>query len=59
MYICPICGKSYKTEETVAKCFLACWREKNLVHQSNPVPRTEVIERQVSNDILEFFKAYD
>lgn len=60
MYICPICGKAFKSEEAVAKCMLACWRQANPNHHSKPAPRSEDINtRDVSDDIANFFNGLE
>lgn len=58
MYICPTCGKGYKTEEAVAKCMLACWRKANPNHKPKPVHQSEdVYTREVNQDIVDFFSS--
>lgn len=58
MYICPICGKGYKTEEAVAKCMLACWRKANPNHKSQPAPRGEDVNtKEANDDIMNFFSS--
>lgn len=56
MYICPICNRSFETEEHIAKHSLKCWREKNPNHQSKPAPRSANVEkRTINDDVLNFF----
>lgn len=56
MYICPICGKAFKSKEAVVKCMLSCWRQVNPNHHSKSAPRSEDINtRDVSDDIANFF----
>lgn len=57
MYVCPICKKTYKSDELVAKCFLTCWKQQNPTVKSANAPRSEdIVERQCSSDIEEFFR---
>lgn len=59
MYICPVCQKEYDTETAIQKHFLSCWKEKNPCHRSKSAPRSEdIVERQVSNDIAQFFDLF-
>ena len=58
IYICPVCGKEYDNEESVAKCFLQCWKDNNPHHRSKPAPRSDnVIMSEVDKDILQFFNS--
>jgi len=57
MYICPVCSKGFKTEETIQKHFLACWKEEHPYHKSKSAPRGKDVEvRQVNDDIANFFE---
>lgn len=58
MFVCPICQREYRTDAAVAKCFLACWKDKNPTHESNSVPKYEETIRNVSNDVADFFAEY-
>ena len=58
MYVCPTCGRAYKSEEAVAKCMLACWRKEHPYYQSKPAPRGEDVNtREINNDIMNFFSS--
>lgn len=60
MYICPICNRSFETEEQVTKHSLPCWREKNPNHKSNPAPCSgNIHQRQMNNDISNFFASFE
>lgn len=58
MYVCPSCGVERSTEAAIAKHYLACWKEKNLTHESNSAPKYEETIRNVNNDIADFFAGY-
>ena len=56
MYICPTCGRSFRTEEHIQKHFLSCWKEQHPYHQSKDAPRgVDITTREVNNDIVDFF----
>lgn len=57
MYLCPVCKKQYKDEETVIKHSLKCWRAQNSNHVSTSAPRgPDVVEREINDDIADFFE---
>lgn len=58
MYICPICAKIFEKESWIQEHFLPCWREAHPWHQSNSAPRIENINREVNEDINNFFKIF-
>ena len=56
MYICPTCNKQFNNPEDVAKHSLKCWRDHNPNHKSKEAPHSkDIVERQMNNDILNFF----
>lgn len=56
IYICPTCGKEYKTEEEISKHYIKCWKNNNTSYQSKPAPRSEDITvREMEDDIAKFF----
>lgn len=59
MYICPTCNKKFEYEDDIAKHSLKCWKEHNPNHRSKEAPHSDdIIERQMNNDILNFFKGF-
>lgn len=59
MFICPTCSKEFKTEQSIQKHFLACWKEQHPYHKTKSAPRgidKETIE--VNNDIMNFLKSF-
>ena len=58
MYICPICNKGFKTEESITKHSLQCWRAHNPNHESKPAPCECTTERQIDNNVLNFFASF-
>lgn len=59
MYICPTCRRSFKDEEIVAKHFLQCWKTYNPHHESKSAPCKTITEREVSEDITNFFASFN
>ena len=59
MYICPICNKSFTSEEIIVKHMLKCWKEKHPYAKSKPAPRSEDINtREINDDIMNFFNSF-
>ena len=58
MYICPICNRGFKNEEIIAKHFLQCWKACNPNHESKLAPCEVTTEREVSEDITNFFASF-
>ena len=59
MYLCPICGKEYKSDAAVAKCFLRCWREQNPNYRSKEAPHSDdIVTRQCNDDVANFFTQF-
>ena len=59
MFICPICGKQFDTEEVLVKHYLQCWKEHNPNHKSKSAPRSEDVNtREVNSDIIDFFNLF-
>ena len=59
MYICPTCNRGFKNEEIVAKHFLQCWKTYNPHHESKSAPCKTITEREVSEDITNFFASFN
>jgi len=59
MYICPICNRGYKNPDDVAKHSLQCWREHNPNHESKHAPCKTTTEREVSEDVVNFFALFN
>ena len=59
MYICSICNRGFKTAEIIAKHSLQCWREHNPNHIAKPAPCKTITEREVSEDITNFFASFN
>ena len=60
MFICPTCGKEFKTEEMIRRHFLQCWYEQHPYHKSKDAPRSNDIEtREVNEDVLNFFNSFN
>lgn len=56
MYICPVCNRSFKTEDIIVKHYLKCWREEHPYHMSKEAPRSEdKVVKIVNDDIINFF----
>ena len=59
MYICPTCGKEFKTEQEIVKHFLKCWKEKNPRHKSKEAPRSaELVHKEVNPSVEDFFTKF-
>ena len=58
MFICPTCGKEFKTEQNIQKHFLSCWKERHPYHKSKSALHSENITREISNDIIDFFNSF-
>lgn len=59
MYICPTCNKRFKTEETITKHSLQCWREHNPNHQSKPAPcKGNITKQEINEDVAHFFSSF-
>lgn len=60
MYICPICNRTFATEEQVTKHSLPCWREQNPNHQSKQAPCSgNIHKRQMNDDVAKFFASFE
>ena len=59
MYICPTCNRGFKSEEIIAKHFLQCWKARNPKHESKPAPLKIMTEREISEDITNFFASFN
>ena len=59
MYICPICNKGFKTEQSITAHSLQCWRVHNPNHQSKSAPSESKTERQMNNDVSQFFARFE
>lgn len=56
MYICPTCGRFFRTEEHIQKHFLSCWKEQHPYHKSTPAPKgKDVVISEVEEGVLDFF----
>lgn len=56
MYVCPICNCKFSKADAVAKHSLACWKEHNPNHKSNPAPRSEdIVTIEAEPQIYDFF----
>lgn len=56
IYICPTCGKEYKTEEDISKHYIKCWKNNNTSYQSKPAPHSEDITiREIGDEAEKFF----
>ena len=58
MYICPICNKGFQSKEFITTHSLQCWREHNPNHKSKPAPCKVMTEREVSEDVTNFFASF-
>lgn len=59
MYICPICNKGFKTENSITTHSLQCWREHNPHHEAKPAPcKGNTTKREVSEEINNFFTSF-
>lgn len=59
MFVCPVCGKQFKTETAVAKCFLACWKEQNPNYKSKEAPHSDdIVVRQDEFGAKSFFENF-
>ena len=59
MYICPTCHRGFNDEEVIAKHFLQCWHARNPNHESAPSPLKTTTEREVSEDVINFFASFN
>lgn len=59
MYICPTCHRGFNDEEIIAKHFLQCWRNRNPNHESTPSPLKTTTEREVSEEVTNFFASFN
>ena len=59
MYICPTCHKGYENEEALTSHFLQCWKTHNPSHESKPAPSKTTTEREVSEDVANFFAIFN
>lgn len=59
MYICPSCNEEFKTEESLTKHFLYCWKKLHPYHKSKSAPKGKDIETiEIDNDIANFFNSF-
>lgn len=59
MYICPTCNRGFKNEEVIVKHSLQCWKARNPHHESKPALCKVMTEREVSEDITNFFASFN
>lgn len=57
MYICPECGKPFKTDKAVAKHYLTCFKKEHPYIPPKSVLYTQSVTRKVNDEVADFFSA--